>query len=183
MSVLLLARKVFKDGDNDYTDDEDKHVCPEEDTSGPPIVPLFGDMTYHTFSTILAGACGLLSLLIIGFLIFRHATHYSSPVQQRQIIRIVLLVPWVALFCFLIVWQTDAGHYLLESLDFGSAIAISGFLLLLCDYVLSNPDGFDDLFGKGSLARGQFSGSSPRWLKVSNALILDLFSAFNMRNR
>jgi hypothetical protein len=172
MSAHLLARKLFGD-DND----DDKHVCPQEDTSGPAIVPLFGDMTYHTFSSILAGACGLASLLIIAFIILRHATNYSNPVQQRQVIRIVLLIPWVSLFSFLIVWQTSAGEYLLESLDFGCAIAISGFLLLLCDYVLSNPDGFDDLFGKGALARGQFIGTSPSWLKVSNTLVFDLLSS------
>lgn len=163
MSALLIARRLFHDDDDN---DDSKHVCPSEDTNGPAIVPLFGSMTFHTFATILAGACAIASCLIILFVILRHATNYTNPVQQRQVIRIVLLVPWVAIFSFLIVWQESAGEYLVESLDFGCAIALSSFLLLLCDYVLSNNDGFDLLFGEGAWKRGQFSTQSPQWLKV-----------------
>jgi hypothetical protein len=87
-------------------------------------------------------------------------------VQQRQIIRIVLLVPLVALFSFLIVWQEGAGTCLFESLDFGCAIALSAFLQYLGDYVLSHPDEFDEIFGEGVWQRGQLAKDSPQWLKV-----------------
>lgn len=161
--ALLEPRKLFGDDD----ESSDKHTCPAEDKTGPEIVPFVGDKTFHDFASILAGACAATSAVIILGVILRHALNYSNPVQQRQVIRIVLLVPWVAFFSFLIVWQPQAGEYLLESLDFGCSIAISAFLLLLCDYILSNPGGFDELFGAGALKRGQFAtSSSPPWLRV-----------------
>jgi hypothetical protein len=103
----------------------------------------------------------------VGALIALHAFNYSNSVQQRQIIRIVLLVPWVSLFSFLVVWREDAGEYLEGSLDFGCSIALSSFLLLMCDFVLSHDSGFDDLFGPGARSDRMSSKDSPAWLKVS----------------
>lgn len=162
--ISLIARKLFRGGDDGNSSSE--VVCPSEDTSGPTIVPFVGDHTFHDFATILSGACAAASCLIVLVIVVLHAINYTNPIQQRQVIRIVMLVPWVAIFAFLIVWQEAAGEYLLESLDFGCAIAISAFLLLLCDYVLSNPGGFDELFGEGAMKRGPMASESPAWLKV-----------------
>lgn len=145
------------------------HVCPAENLNGPAIVSIVGKYTFHEVATIVSGACALFSAIICGFIIAGHATNYTFPVQQRQIIRIVLLVPWVALFCFLVVLEEKAGVYIVESLDFGCSIALSAFLLLMCDYVLSHPDGFDDLFGAGASSRGALQTRGPAWLKVSRS--------------
>lgn len=146
------------------------HICPAENLNGPAIIPIIGRYTFHEVATIVAGACALFSAIICGFIIAGHATNYSFPVQQRQIIRIVLLIPWVALFSFLIVLEEKAGVYLVESLDFGCAIALSAFLLLMCDFVLTHPDGFDDLFGAGARSRGALETKGPAWLKVHSFL-------------
>ncbi|KAH8723450.1 organic solute transporter Ostalpha-domain-containing protein [Phaeosphaeriaceae sp. PMI808] len=161
---ILLSRGPSK-GD-DSTSSKDAHGCPILNTSGPTIVPFVGNLTYHQFSTILAGACGLLSAIIIAVSIATHAVNYSNPVQQRQIIRVFLLIPWIALFSFLTIWREDAGPYLKTALDFGCAIALSAFLLLMCDFVLAHRGGYDDLFGKGAESRGTSSkGKSPVSLK------------------
>ncbi|KAJ8116211.1 hypothetical protein OPT61_g2311 [Boeremia exigua] len=146
-------------------DSATSHVCPTEDLNGPAIVPIVGSYTFHEVATIVAGACALFSAIICAFIIAGHATNYTFPVQQRQIIRIVLLIPWVALFSFLIVLEEKAGVYIVESLDFGCAIALSAFLLLMCDFVLSHPDGYDDLFGVGAKHRGALQTNGPVWLK------------------
>jgi len=91
---------------------------------------------------------------------------YSTPVQQRQIIRIACLVPWVSIISFLSIWLETAGPYIAPALDFGAALALSAFLFLLCDYVLASRYGFNELFGDGALERGQYAGNSPPWLKV-----------------
>ncbi|KAF2008160.1 hypothetical protein P154DRAFT_614529 [Amniculicola lignicola CBS 123094] len=161
----LLIRGIFSDDDND------KRVCPTVDNGGP-VSPIVGSMTFTTLSTIIAGACAALSCLICLFLISQHAFNYSNPVQQRQVIRIIGIVPWISIFSLLIVALVGAGEYLVESLDFGCAVAISAFLLLLCDYVLSHPDGFDSLFGEGALKRGQFDSKSPPWLKRTWYMVL-----------
>jgi hypothetical protein len=149
---------------------EDSKTCPVNDTHGPKIVVLVGNLTFHQFATIVAGACAILSTLIVGALIALHTFNYSNPVQQRQIIRIMLLIPWVALFSFLVVWRSDAGEYLAPSLDFGCSIALSSFLLFMCDLVLSHREGFDELFGEGAKAKGALEGNSPQWMKVSFTL-------------
>lgn len=151
-------------------------VCPPENLDGPAIVPIVGNYTFHEVATIVSGACALFSTLLCALLVAGHATHYSFPVQQRQIIRIVLLIPWVALFSFLVVLEEKAGIYIVMSLDFGCAIALSAFLLLMCDYVLSHSDGFDDLFGAGAKSRGGLQTKGPEWLKVrsTSCLVKDI---------
>jgi hypothetical protein len=160
LPLFLTTRGILNHDENDKSS---KHVCPTEDTTGPTIVPFIGSLTYHQFSTILSGSCAALSTLIICVLIATHAFNYSNPVQQRQIIRITLLVPYVSFFSFLIVWRDNAGGYLVESLDFGCAIALSAFLLFMCDLVLSHPGGFEDLFRQ---AKGASRKSSPASLRV-----------------
>ena len=159
------------------------HTCPSSNESGPSmpesqllntiwlltspaIVPLVGSMSFHTFSMILSGACGAFALVISLYLVFSHAMKYSTPVQQHQIIRIACLVPWVSIISFLSIWLETAGPYIAPALDFGAALALSAFLLLLCDYVLASRYGFNELFGDGALERGQYAGNSPPWLKV-----------------
>jgi hypothetical protein len=167
MSVAqLIIRRLFDNNDNS---DDSRAVCPVE-AHGPEIVPFVGNLTFHNFASILSGACAVASILISLTIIMLHAFNYSNPIQQRQVIRVLLLVPWVAIFSFLVVWLVGAGEYLVESLDFGCAIAISAFLLLMCDYVLSNKAGFDELFGAGASRTRQSTGGSPVWLRVRSIM-------------
>ena len=160
-TLMLRARNHLERRDASKT-------CPLEDAHGPEIIPFICNLTFHQFATILSGACAILSTLIVGALIALHAFNYSNPVQQRQIIRIMLLIPWVALFSFLVVWRSDIGEYLAPSLDFDCSIALSSFLLFMCDLVLSHQEGFDGLFGEGAKVKGTRKMNSPTWLKVSS---------------
>jgi len=124
-------------------------------------------MSFHTFAIILSGAATIVTTLIALLLVFQHATHYSVPKEQKQIIRIAFFVPWVAIVAFLCVWLESAGLYLAPGIDVGTALALSSFLLLLCNFVLANPDGLRDLFGES--ANG---GTSPPWLKKTWYMVL-----------
>jgi hypothetical protein len=157
--LVLTVRGLLKSAEEKATN----RICPIENHTGPAIIPFVGSLTYHRFSTILAGACAVLSTLIVLVLIALHATNYSNPVQQRQIIRVALLVPYVSFFSFLIVWLHASGEYLVESLDFGCAIALSAFLLFMCDLILSHPGGFEQLFGQ---SMGESKKKSPQSLRV-----------------
>ncbi|KAH7130203.1 organic solute transporter subunit alpha/Transmembrane protein, partial [Dendryphion nanum] len=132
---------------------------------GLAIVLFIGSMTYRIFASILSGSCALASFIIVSALVLQYPRHYSNPIQQRQIIWILFLIPWVALFSFLIVWKRDAGECLIGSLDFGCATALSSFLLLLCDYIFGHPDGVDELFSDWALKNRQSVTHSPKWLK------------------
>lgn len=166
---LLASRSIFH---HNSSATSGNHSCPIENTAGPEIVAFVGSLTFHEFATILSGACAIASTILVAIPIALHAINYSNPVQQRQIIRIILLIPWVSLFAFLIVWRDDIGDYLVESLDFGCSIALSAFLLLMCDFVLSHREGFDDLFGQGAYSRGAFIGASPPWLRVRRSSLV-----------
>jgi hypothetical protein len=170
MDTFILAARELLEHTKDDSKPKSEPTCPIEKDGGPTIVPFIGNLRYHQFATILSGACAILSTIIVCTLVATHAFNYSNPVQQRQIIRILLLIPWVALFSFLVVWRDDAGEYLAPSLDFGCAIALSSFLLFMCDLVLSHRTGFDDMFGEGAQAKGTQDGKSPFQLKVRSIL-------------
>lgn len=166
MNTLVLAARSHLE----QRREREEHTCPVENTEGPDIVYFVGEMTYHRFATLLSLGCGILSTVIVFVLVMIHAFNYSNPVQQRQVIRIVSLIPWVSLFSFLIVWQVEIGEYLELSLDFGCAIALSSFLLFMCDLVLSHPGGFESLFGESAGTNPQRKSDSPPWLRVGNSL-------------
>jgi hypothetical protein len=47
-------------------------------------VPVVGKLTFHQFTTIISGAAALFACLVSFYLIFRHATHYAIPKEQKQ---------------------------------------------------------------------------------------------------
>lgn len=164
MNAVLLFARSRHDSDKD-SDKDDSKICPHENTTGPPLVPFVGNLSFHSFATILTGASAVFCFLAIAVAISLHALNYTNRVQQRQVIRIILLVPWVSLFCFLMVWQEGAGEYLIGSLDFGCAIALSAFLLLMCDYVLASPGGYQQLLGDDP-AKPKDKTKGLAWFKV-----------------
>ncbi|OCL03323.1 hypothetical protein AOQ84DRAFT_347890 [Glonium stellatum] len=168
METMSVARGLFRHDSGSLSN----RTCPHPDESGPTIVPLVGSMSFHKFSMILSGACGVFVLVLCLYSVFSHAMKYSRPVQQRQLIRIVCLVPWVSIISFLSIWLETAGPYIAPAIDFGAALALSAFLLLLCDYVLAGPNGSNDLLGLEAPDRGQNAGRGPQWLKKTWYLVL-----------
>lgn len=47
-------------------------------------VPVWHGMTFHRFGLILSALFGLIAVLVSTYLIWRHATHYLKPWEQRQ---------------------------------------------------------------------------------------------------
>lgn len=153
----LFTRKLFSKSSGNYT-------CPSQDTSGPEITPLFGDITFQHFAAILSGALGAVCLAISLFNVFKHATHYSIPTEQRQIIRVLLLIPFFSIISFLSILAGDNAKYFENALQVGESLALSAFLLLLCDYVIAGENGMDKLFNGISAKDGKTVNGV--WLKV-----------------
>ncbi|THV50414.1 hypothetical protein BGAL_0151g00100 [Botrytis galanthina] len=81
----IQARNVhFLDSSKRSSDSSKNHTCPVENINDPPQVPFIGNLSFHQFIQILSGACLAFSLLLSIFIIFRHATHYSMPREQKQ---------------------------------------------------------------------------------------------------
>ncbi|POW07888.1 hypothetical protein PSTT_07923 [Puccinia striiformis] len=47
----------------------------------------------HRIGWVIAGSMSILSIIISAYTIHQHATHYHRPLEQRQIIRIILMPP------------------------------------------------------------------------------------------
>ncbi|KAN0092106.1 DUF300 domain containing protein [Hyaloscypha variabilis] len=122
---------LFHDDDSSSSN----HTCPNVSVTDPVQVPFVSNLSFHHFIVIVSGACMAFSCLLSFYLIFRHATHYSLPKEQRQVIRIIFTIPVFAIMAFLSVAFNDAAIYIKPIEDLYEAFALAGFFLLLCAFV------------------------------------------------
>ncbi|ATZ50942.1 hypothetical protein BCIN_06g04070 [Botrytis cinerea B05.10] len=118
------------------SDSSENRTCPVEDINDPPQVPFVNNLSFHQFIQILSGACLAFSLLLSIFLILRHATHYSMPREQKQIIRITFMIPVFATVSFLCITFEDAAAYISPINELYEAFAFAAFFQLLYTYVI-----------------------------------------------
>lgn len=97
-----------------------------------------GGLTFHRLGLILCAAFGLVSVIIALLLVFRHATHYLKPVEQRNIIRILLMIPVYSIVSFFSIVFYRKSVYFDVLRDCYEAFAIASFFALLCNYVAPN---------------------------------------------
>ncbi|KAG0124822.1 organic solute transporter Ostalpha-domain-containing protein [Tuber indicum] len=107
---------------------------------------IVGNLNLHTLGWIICGACAIIATIISFFLIFRHATHYTKPNEQKHIIRILLMIPIYAITSWLsYVWYWHAIYWEVAR-DCYEAFAIASFFTLLCAYVAPDLRGQKDFF-------------------------------------
>ncbi|KKK19562.1 hypothetical protein P175DRAFT_0506376 [Aspergillus ochraceoroseus IBT 24754] len=94
-----------------------------------------GGLTFHELSLIIIGGFAVLAVLISFCLIMLHATHYSKPVEQRHIIRILLMIPIYSLVAWLSTFYYKNAVYYSVLGDCYEAFTISAFFALLCHYI------------------------------------------------
>ncbi|KAG4421053.1 hypothetical protein IFR04_005816 [Cadophora malorum] len=114
------------------------HTCPTPQYTDVEQVSIVGNITFHQLIVIISGASLAFSCLVSFFLIFRHATHYSIPKEQKQIIRIVFMIPVFTACSLLSVAFNDAALYIKPIDDLYEAFALASFFLLLCAFVEEN---------------------------------------------
>ncbi|KAF7934707.1 uncharacterized protein EAE98_002752 [Botrytis deweyae] len=133
----IQARNVhFLVSSKRSSDSSKNHTCPVENINDPPQVPFINNLSFHQFIQILSGACLAFSLLLSIFLIFRHATHYSMPREQKQIICIIFMIPVFATISFLCIHFEEAAAYISPINELYEAFAFAAFFQLLYTYVL-----------------------------------------------
>lgn len=101
-------------------------------------VPLWGKVTFHYFGLFFAAVFGGISVIIALFLIFKHATHYLRPWEQKHIIRILFMIPIYSTVSFLSFIFYRRAVYFQVLRDCYEAFAIASFFTLLCHYVAPN---------------------------------------------
>lgn len=92
-------------------------------------------LTFHHLFLIISAIFGLISVVVSLFLIFRHATHYSKPWEQKHIIRILLMIPIYSTVSFLSFLNYEHSIYYEVLRDCYEAFAIASFFALLCTYI------------------------------------------------
>ena len=95
----------------------------------------YGSLTFHQLGLIISAATGLFATLLSFFLMFRHATHYSRPWEQRHIIRILFMIPIYSVVSFLSFYFYRHYVYYQVIRDCYDAFAIASFFSLLCNYI------------------------------------------------
>ncbi|KAF2144182.1 uncharacterized protein K452DRAFT_285419 [Aplosporella prunicola CBS 121167] len=92
-------------------------------------------VNFHTIGEIIGFVFSAISIGVSLYLIFRHATHYSRPWEQRQTIRILFMIPIYATVSLLSFHYYQKHVYFEVMRDCYEAFAISSFFALLCNYV------------------------------------------------
>ena len=89
----------------------------------------------HTAGRVLATYCATMSVVMTSLLVYLHLTVYSDPLQQRRIVRILLMVPIYAVDSCIALW----GHHLASLIglarDGYESYVIYNFYHLLMGYL------------------------------------------------
>ncbi|KAJ5287235.1 hypothetical protein N7478_002921 [Penicillium angulare] len=105
-----------------------------------------GGLTFHNLSLIVGGVCAILACVVSIFLIMMHAMHYSKPIEQRHIVRILWMVPVYSIVSWLsILFYNDSVYFEVIG-DCYEAFAIASFFSLLCAYIAPDLHSQKDYF-------------------------------------
>ena len=81
-----------------------------------------------------ASVCSVIAVVVSVHLMYRHLQHYSRPLLQRQIIRIVMIVPVYAFCSALSLGFDHYAPYINALRDIYEALCIHCFLVLMLDF-------------------------------------------------
>lgn len=92
-------------------------------------------MEAHTVGRAIAAYCAAMSVIMTGLLIHLHLSAYTDPVQQRRIVRILLMVPIYAVDSCLALWKYEFAPVIGTIRDVYEAYCIYSFFWLLMGYL------------------------------------------------
>ncbi|KAI5919672.1 organic solute transporter Ostalpha-domain-containing protein [Camillea tinctor] len=101
-------------------------------------VQITGSLRVHGLLICLAVASSLVACVLSFYLMFRHATNYTQPKVQKQILRILLMVPVYTVACTLSIQFYQQEVYIASVYEFYESLVVASFFLLLCNYM--HPD-------------------------------------------
>ncbi|KAF2657244.1 DUF300-domain-containing protein [Lophiostoma macrostomum CBS 122681] len=123
----VFPRAFSKNATCESAEQEDDKVSKE---------PLWkGGLTFHHLGLIISATFGAIAIAISLFMLWRHATHYLKPWEQKHIIRILVMIPIYALVSFLSYLNYHHAIYFEVLRDCYEAFAIASFFTLMCHYI------------------------------------------------
>ena len=133
----LVTRGIFGDDDND--------VCRSfsEDSAAEPIT---GHLSFHHLITYIAagamGVCCIATFLVI----LGHIFNYRQPRLQKQLIRMITIMPVFAIFCFFGVLSYHLTNYFLPIAELYEAFALIAVFFYLIALLTPNATNSSEIF-------------------------------------
>ncbi|CEH15841.1 Predicted seven transmembrane receptor-rhodopsin family [Ceraceosorus bombacis] len=94
-----------------------------------------GNLDAHHIGWIICGAAAVVTVLLSFITILGHARNYNRPLEQRQIIRVLLLAPVYAIVSFFSYRFFRSYTYFSLAETAYEAFAIAAFLILMLQYI------------------------------------------------
>ncbi|UZJ50989.1 hypothetical protein CBS101457_000309 [Exobasidium rhododendri] len=115
--------------------------CPADNTASKEQDNFWdGDWDAHKVGWLISGAAAALTCFLALITIIGHARNYNRPLEQRQIIRVLLLAPVYAVVSFFSYRFFRASTYYELSETVYEALAIAAFLMLMLQYIGESVD-------------------------------------------
>ncbi|RSL61413.1 hypothetical protein CEP51_013640 [Fusarium floridanum] len=91
----------------------------------------FGVRVYGLLIGLAVITCAI-ACLVSAYLIYKHVHNYTKPSQQRQVIRILLMVPVYSVACVFSIIFYRQHVYIAAVYEFYESLVIAAFFLFLC---------------------------------------------------
>ncbi|RSL84833.1 hypothetical protein CEP52_016337 [Fusarium oligoseptatum] len=91
----------------------------------------FGVRVYGLLIGLAVVSCAI-ACLVSAYLIYKHVHNYTKPSQQRQVIRILLMVPVYSVACVFSIIFYRQHVYIAAVYEFYESLVIAAFFLFLC---------------------------------------------------
>ncbi|KAF5527444.1 Transmembrane protein 184-like protein [Colletotrichum aenigma] len=106
-----------------------------------PIVEqkLTSGIRVHGLLLSLSTSATIVACCLTAWHVFQHARHYTKRSEQKQIIRILLMVPIYTIACILSIEFYKQHVYLASIYEFYESLVIAAFFLLLCQLLHPDP--------------------------------------------
>lgn len=128
-------------------------------------------MTFHTLLKILSAVPVIFTTLISMYLIAGHLLHWTRPLEQKQILRVVFFVPIYSIIAFFSVWFYHVSAFLAPYGQWIEGFALSALFLLYLE--IANPGGvrqeefYARLVRRLATEKQKGDRGSLRWFRVS----------------
>ncbi|KAK4945638.1 hypothetical protein LTR10_015257 [Elasticomyces elasticus] len=135
-------------------------------------------ITFKTLMTILAVVACIVNSTIALFLICGHLCYWVSPLEQKQIIRILLWVPFYSICAFFSIYFYEAQGYTAALAQWYEGFSITALFLLYVHYVAPRPETranfFHNLERRWMNGKKKGDGGSLRWYRVTWIMVFQI---------
>lgn len=127
----LIPRGLLSDSDSD---DQECRSWDEDNQADP----ISGDLTFHQLITYISAGCMALTFITTFIIMAGHVFRYRNPRIQKQLVRMIFLIPVFAVFSFIGVVSYRATEYMLLFAKLYEAFALIAVFYLMIALLTPN---------------------------------------------